>query len=119
MIGQIRAVDPSYGFESLGFPTTLQGQINQVNALRFDRAVVLMRKEGELQPMQTETLRFMQESADIAYKEGLRQLQAGKLNVRLSEQEALGNFIDREVRRDCGAAYATMALMRREATWCA
>ena len=66
--------------------------------LRFDRAAAFMRVKGELRPMQVETLRFVQASTDRAYERGLKLLKAGKLPIRLSEQEALGNYIDHEVR---------------------
>lgn len=40
----------------------------------------------------------MQESADEAYAQGIELQRAGKLDIRLSNREALGNFIDRQVR---------------------
>lgn len=97
LIHQIRTIDPSYHFESLGPPTTFQGQMNQLDFLRIDRAKAFMQK-GELRPMQVEVVRLMQASADRAYDRGRKLLRAGRLPVRLSEQEALGNYIDREVR---------------------
>lgn len=99
MIEQIKALDPNYHFYSLGFPETLQGQINQLNDLRFERAAAFFRVKSELRPLQVETLRFVQAQVDKAYTRGTRLLLAGRLKVRLSEQEALGNYIDREVRR--------------------
>src|SRR3546814_15078839 len=50
-------------------------------------------------------LRFVQERVDQAYAEGIKLLRAGRLNIRLSEQEALGNFIDRRVRSDLRRRY--------------
>ena len=47
----------------------------------------------------------MQEMTDLAYARGLKMLRAGRLTVRLSEQEALGNFIDREVRNELRRRY--------------
>ncbi len=105
LIEQIEAVDPTYRFQSLGFPQTLQGQLNRIDGLRFDRAAALLRVKGEARPMQVETLRFLQKRTDLAYERGLRLLKAGGLPVRLSEQEALGNYIDREVRRDLRFRY--------------
>lgn len=102
---EIETIDPRYRFESLGFPTTQQGQNNQLNGLRFDRAAAYFRIQGELRPLQVETLRFIQRRADAAYERGVSLMRAGKLNVRLSQQEALGNYIDREVRRDLRAQY--------------
>lgn len=100
LITQIQALDPNYRFDSLGFPQTLQGQINQLNRLRFDRAAAFLRTRNEVKPLQVEILRFTQQRADQAYTDGIKLLRAGKLNIRLSEQEALGNFIDRKVRFD-------------------
>ena len=105
LIDQIKAIDPNYRFQSLGFPQTAQGQVNQIDGLRFERAAAFVREKGELRPMQVETLRFLQKRTDLAYARGLRLLKAGKLPIRLSPQEALGNFIDREVRRNMRERY--------------
>lgn len=105
LINQIRALDPDYRFDSLGFPQTLEGQINQLNKLRFQRAATFLHVRKEIQPLQVETVRFMQETADLAYARGVKMLRAGRLTVRLSEQEALGNFIDREVRNELRRRY--------------
>ncbi|MBU3079263.1 hypothetical protein KOF26_15500 [Sphingomonas sp. XMGL2] len=99
IFAQIKAIDPDYRYDSLGAPSTHEGWTNQLNDMRFDRAVAFMRKLREIEPMKLETLRLMQRRADIAYEAGLRQLRAGKLNPRLSNEEALGNFVDREVRK--------------------
>lgn len=64
-----------------------------------------MREKGELRPLQMETLRFVQEKADQAYARGVALLRKEKLVVRLSAQEALGNFIDREVRTQLRERY--------------
>lgn len=105
LIEQIKAIDPNYRFQSLGFPQTLQGQVNQIDGLRFDRAAAFLRVKGELRPMQVETLLFVQQRTDLAYERGRRLLQTGRLPIRLSEQEALGNYIDREVRNDLRNRY--------------
>jgi len=98
ILSRIQAVDPNFRFDSLGFPQTFQGQVNQINELRFTLATAFMRKKGELRPLQVETLRLMQKGADAAYDRGIQLLKAGKLRVRLSDREALGNYIDGEVR---------------------
>lgn len=100
LIEQIRAIDPDYRFESLGFPYTPEGQFNQINDLRFARAVTFLRARNEIRPLQLETLRLLQQRVDNAYSEGVKLLREGKLKVRLSNAEALGNFIDRRVRFD-------------------
>jgi hypothetical protein len=105
LIGQIQVVDPSYRFESLGEPTTLEGQANQIRQLRLDRAAIFYRVKGDVEPLQVETLRFLQKSADQAYIEGEALYSAGRLKVRLSREEAIGNFVDRRTRRDLQDQY--------------
>ncbi|HSX56760.1 MAG TPA: hypothetical protein VLG14_15750 [Sphingomonas sp.] len=110
LVNQIRVLAPGYRYDSFGFPQTLQGQANQLNHLRWTRAAAFLRVKGELRPIEVETLRFMQESADRAYDIGLRKLRAGRLKVRLSEQEALGNFVDQQVRADMRERYALFGI---------
>ncbi|MEG3179137.1 hypothetical protein [Sphingomonas sp. LT1P40] len=105
LIEQIRATEPGYRYDSFGFPQTFQGQMNQLNHLRWTRAAALVRAKAELRPLQVETLRFIQERADRAYSEGVSLLRAGKLPIRLSPQEALGNYIDQRVRHDLRKLY--------------
>ncbi|GAO39826.1 hypothetical protein SCH01S_39_01110 [Sphingomonas changbaiensis NBRC 104936] len=98
LIRQITTVDPDYRLESVGFPQTLEGQMNQLNNLRFELAAALLRKKGDPRALQVETLRLMQAEADKAYEIARGRLRAGNLRVRLSNPEAIGNFIDRHVR---------------------
>jgi hypothetical protein len=102
---QIRTIDPSYRLDSLGFPTTLEGQTNLIRQLRLDRAVAFYRVKGETRPLQVETLRMMQERADSAYTEGRVLFDAGRLQPRLSREEAIGNYVDRAVRRELRDLY--------------
>lgn len=101
---QIREIDPKYHPRDW-LPTTFQGQMNYLNGLRLDRAAAFYRIRGDPRPLQVETLRFLQRKVDEAYAHGLKLLKAGRLSVRLSEQEALGNFIDRTVRQDLRRMY--------------
>jgi hypothetical protein len=105
LIRQIREVDPSYRIDSLGFPRGFDGKINLIRQLRIDRAVAFHRVRGELRPLQVEALRHMQEQTDLSYIEGVKQFNAGRLRVRLSREEAIGNFIDREVRTEMRRFY--------------
>jgi hypothetical protein len=98
LIKEIRALDPSYQFQSLGAPRTLEGQLNQLNQLRMQRAATIYRVTGDLKPLQFETMRFLQRSANRAYEEAIGLIKAGKLNIRLSDQEAIGTHIDQTVR---------------------
>jgi len=98
---EIRALDPSYirpDSGQGGFPTTSEGQANLINRLRLDRAKLYYRK-GDAGPLQVETLRFIQGRVDAEYAIGMKLLRAGKLPLRLSPAEALGNYIDRQVRK--------------------
>ena len=105
LVAQIQAIDPGYRFDSLGLPATLEGQNNQLNSLQMDRAGAIFRVRGDDRPLQVETLHVIQRSVDAAYSEGLQLLAAGKLKIRLSGREALGNFIDRRVARDLRQTY--------------
>ena len=93
----IRELVPGYRYEG-AFPTTFQGQMNRLGDLRWTRAMHYLRIKGDLRPLQIETIRFMQESADRAYDQALAMLDAKGLKIRLSDREALGNYIDRAVR---------------------
>ncbi len=106
LIDQIRVLDPTYRFDSLAVPRLIEGQANQLNNLRFDRATLLLKKQGEARPLQVETLRFMQQTANRAYAEGLQQLRENRLAVRLSKQEALGDYVDQQVRLALRAHFA-------------
>ena len=105
LINQIRQVDPSYRYHNTGFPTTREGQMNQIQTLRLDRAVAYYRKRNDAGPLQVETLRYLQERVDAQYEVGLREAKAGRLKVKLSREEALGNFIDLAVRRELRRFY--------------
>ncbi|HEU0309632.1 MAG TPA: hypothetical protein VFR36_00235 [Sphingomicrobium sp.] len=101
LVRQIQALDLHYRNDALergGFPSTAEGQANLINGLRLDRAKAFYKK-GELRPLQLETLRFLQTRVDEEYRVGLDLLKAGRLPVRLSAQEAMGNYIDRQVRK--------------------
>jgi len=61
LIAQIQAIDPSYRYDSLGFPDTFDGQMREINDLRWDRAAAIYNaleaaKIGELPPAPTERM---------------------------------------------------------------
>lgn len=105
LISQIKALDPHWTFQSLGFPTTWEGQKNQLNDLRMQRAAAFSRIEGDLRPMQVETMRAMQGLADKAYSKAVRLYDAGALRGHLSKEQAIGRFVDNEVRRGLRSIY--------------
>lgn len=100
LIQQIKKVDPEFEFDSLSLPATLDGKVNQIQSLRMHRAAARYNKMGDLKPLQVEVLRQMQASTDRAYEEGQALFEAGHLKPRLSRNEAIGNHIDRAVRKD-------------------
>ncbi|MBB5687776.1 hypothetical protein [Sphingobium boeckii] len=105
LIDQIQNIDPNYHFESLGFPKTMEGQKNQIQCLRIDRAEAIYRILGEVGPLQIETIRFLQQKVDEAYQDGIQHLKSGKLSVFLSPHEAIGNYVDRQVRNELKQFY--------------
>ena len=110
LIDQIMKVDPHYRFDSLGFPETIDGMNNQLDQLHRDRAAAFYRTRREVRPLQAETLRYLQSRVNKAYEEGVSLLRTGKLNVRLSPNEALGNYIDGRARRDLRTLYQWMGI---------
>lgn len=93
----IRTLVPGFRYEK-EFPATFREQMEYLNDLRWIRAMHYLRIKGDVRPLQIETIRFMQESADRAYDQALAMLKAKGLKIRLSDREALGNYIDRAVR---------------------
>jgi hypothetical protein len=100
LIRQIQTIDPTYKLDSLAFPATMEGQVNLIRQLRVERATAMYRIHQETGPLQVETLRFLQERTDRAYDDGVSLYNAGKLNVRLSREEAIGSHVDRATRRE-------------------
>lgn len=98
LIRQIKTLDPNYVPAILAFPTTPAGQANLVNHLRMERAVAFYRARGELRPLQVEITRYLQSQTDAAYTDGVMKYNLGRLNVKLSHNEAIGNHVDRIVR---------------------
>ncbi|MGK6322453.1 hypothetical protein ACMGDM_05150 [Sphingomonas sp. DT-51] len=98
ILADIKALDPNFVYQSFQFPSTEAGQRRLIDDLRFNRAVVMMRVKGDLGPLRVEAVRTMQQIADEAHDDGTARLAASALQIRLHKREALGNFIDREVR---------------------
>lgn len=109
---EISAIDPKWHYneegnkDMFGNPIlTVQSVNTTVDNLRFQRAAVFLKVKGDARPLQLETLRFIQDRADDAYDQGMARLKTGRLKLRLSEREALGNYIDTNVRIDLRARY--------------
>ena len=107
---QIKAIDPAWHYDRLGPTTTVEGMTNEVDNLRFQRAAVLARVKGDYGPLQVETLRFVQQRTDDAYDDALALQKAGKLRSRLSDQEAVGNYVDKEVREQLRERYNMLGI---------
>jgi hypothetical protein len=97
---QIKAIDPGYHYDSLGFPSTLDGQLRMINALRWDRAAALYRVRGDPGLLQVETLRFLQDRTDVAYNDALAKAQAGTLPPAMTPRIAIGNYVDNIVKEN-------------------
>jgi hypothetical protein len=94
----IKKIVPGFSYPGPASESTFQGHVNRVNDLRWLRARNYMLVKNDYGPLQVEMLRFMQARANEAYEDGMKLLRAGKLDVRLSKREALGNHIDKAVR---------------------
>lgn len=73
--------------------------VEQLRNARLIRAAAAMKFQGDLGPMQIETVRLMQKEADEAYERCLPLLESGKLKVHISRELTRGNYVDGEVRR--------------------
>lgn len=114
---QIKALDSNWHYDeivpvdALGKPmVTVQGLNAKVNDLRLQRAAATARVKGDYGALQVETLRFVQRRTDGAYEDGLALLKAGRLQPKLSPNEALGNYIDRRVREDLRQRYNQLGI---------
>ncbi|HTT85363.1 MAG TPA: hypothetical protein VMF67_17940 [Rhizomicrobium sp.] len=103
LLQAIRKVDPSYVYQSIEPEGGLaamswDGRLNVINGLKADLAAAIYRVDGDIKPLQEVTFDFMQRATNAAYEEGVKKYGAGDLNVLLSQEEAIGNYVDREVR---------------------
>jgi hypothetical protein len=110
LIRDIKSIDPNYRFESLREPITAEGWSNQINQLQMDRAVAAYRVNGDHSFLQAETVRFVQGRVDLAYDLGVRLYSMGKLPSRLSKNEAIGNFVDWQVRYELKGLYRSKGI---------
>jgi hypothetical protein len=105
LVADIKRVDPSFADQEL-LPAggiaglSWQGRANLINGLRMQRAAAYYRVLGDVGPLQVETLRFLQGAVDAAYADAVSAADAGRLQPRLSREEAIGNEVDRKVRLD-------------------
>lgn len=109
----LRQFDPDYrppaAYQSLQ-QMSWEARNAYIGQMRLERASALYKFRGQVEPLQIETLRFLQRRVDARYKEALTRFKAGTLDVRLGRNEAIGNYIDRHVRADMRAAYNQIGL---------
>ena len=104
LVHQIKQIDPTFADEEL-LPRdgidglTRQGRTNLINHLLMERAAAYYRMRGEVGFLQVETLRFLQNAVDAVYPEAVAAADAGRLQPRLSREEAIGNQVDFRVRQ--------------------
>lgn len=94
----IKRIVPGFRYLTAAPERTFQGQVNRLNDLRWLRARAYVLVKKDYGPLQVEMLRFMQENADQAYDQALALLEARGLKIRLSDREAIGNYVDSVVR---------------------
>lgn len=76
----------------------------------MERAAAYYRILGDVGPLQVETLRFLQDSVDAAYADAVSAANAGRLQPRLSQAEAIGNRIDFVVRQQLMNLFDTYSI---------
>ncbi len=99
LVAVIKQIDPSFVDDELLPPggiagLTWQGRNNLINNLLMERAAAYYRILGDVESLQVETLRFLQDAVDAAYEEAVSAADAGRLQPRLSREEAIGNQVD-------------------------
>jgi hypothetical protein len=100
LYNQILALDPTFRDEELQRQDQMswQGRANAIDNLLMQRAATYYRVRGDIRPLQVETLRSLQKFANESYEQAVQEYNAGKLQVSLSREEAIGNRIDKLVR---------------------
>ena len=102
---EIKHLDPSFADEEL-LPEggiaglSWQGRTNLIDGLRMKLAALYYTKNGDIGPLQGETLMFLKDAVDRAYDEAVKKADVDQLRIRLSREEAIGNFVDMKVRRE-------------------
>lgn len=104
LVEEIKRLDPSFADEELlpeGGIAGLSGdgRTNLIDGLRMRLAAMYYTKNGDIRPLQGETLMFLKDAVDKAYDEAVTKADADQLRIRLSREEAIGNFVDMKVRR--------------------
>jgi hypothetical protein len=115
LIEQIQAIDPDYRYDSLGFPSTFEGQMNMIDDLRWDRAVAIYGKTGNAEPLQVEAIRFIQSHVNAEYTHALEAALEGRLPPAPTMRMAIGNYMDRGVQRAVRNKFSTLSALHQQA----
>ena len=75
-----------------------QGRRNVIYGLQADLAAAIYRVRGDIRPLQEVTLDFMQRTANDAYDEAVEKYNTGELDIQLSREVTIGNYVDARVR---------------------
>lgn len=115
LIGEIQQIDPTFHRDELFPPGEIaelsrQARDSLINGLLMERAAAYYRTRGDVRRLQVETLRFLQGAVDDAYKEAVSIADAGRLQPRLSREEAIGNWVDLAVRKDLRRMFNTYGI---------
>jgi hypothetical protein len=116
LVREIKQVDPTFADDELLPPggiagLTWQERNNLINNLRMARAAAYYRVRGDVGPLQVEMLRFLQDAVDAAYEEAVSLADAGRLQPRLSREEAIGNWMDARIRADLKEMFASYGIL--------
>lgn len=103
LLHEIRKIDPNYVDSAIWPPGELAGMTwqerqNVISRFQAVLAAKIYGARGDIRPLQEVTLDFMQRATNAAYDEAVKRYEAGRLKVRLSREEAIGNCMDGIVR---------------------
>jgi hypothetical protein len=102
---EIKAIDPAYNdkarFPESGFSRlSLAERHRVIDDALFDPAAAEYKVRHDPRKLQIETVKFLRKTVDHYYAEGVKEFNAGDLQPRLSREEAIGNYVDGQTRRD-------------------
>jgi hypothetical protein len=111
----IRQIDPNYildDIEPIGGLAGMswQERLDLIHGLQADLAAAIYKVRGDIRPLQEVTYDFLQRTTNAAYAEAVQRYDSGKLNVRLSREEAIGNYVDGLVRLQLRELYNRLGL---------
>lgn len=110
LLYQIRKADPNYVYQVIGPPGSLRAmswdaRLGVINGLRADLAAAIYRIKGDIKPLQEVTFEFMQRTTNSAYDDGVKKYDAGGLDESLSQEVAIGKYVDGFVRQQLNQFY--------------